>query len=717
MRFSTLFPSILVLTVFCLAAGGLFAVPPSESAKKELLDAVAKLEKDTVDPLARYVSFKAEGKLEEIGNERNCVEIGSRLRRPMLDVIDAYDAAINGGGGYDPWPVSDPDIAKARQTIDAMRAKLEAAGMFTMRMPGEPATTLQDRVDNIYDDAWNAALDAKHGKIDDALSTFKQLDSRVEGAKAEAGGAEHPGFKRFLTAYAKHKTDAETFFAKSDTERGGVDKEIVELTATYEKVQKWFQEIETHSGGGGTEEGIMASLSELATMTEAFEKNELPALTTQMNAFSAKYGKTETEIDQKIRELQGKNDYNPPPGMVYARLGEYIAKSREIKVERAAYLLQDAVQTLDGLSVFAEDIQVKRMQICKSKLLLAGQLDPANAQVKERLAGVDGEIASRSAFIEKEIDARQWGGHEASFQGPGNADTLAAEASKYLKLEGWENNPPRELLAVRVVGPWRNGDKNLLGEYINYQLPCEAAFRLNSDKAAGKDLARVYFISFYTQDKVYNPPFAKTGIGDNYYLRASKVAGGGAGAGPSGGWGLFSTLFWLGLALVNIVAGLLAAESFLAGKFPPAAGFAKALTPMKGTIGLAAIAIGGLAFLRALILYFSPLADILPQAVAVVAGLLLARERMVATAEILTKVSATAAEKAPGTAVAQGAPAPAEGAPASADATPVSPAKPPITFDVAAAKLAALEPLAVPIGLASIVLGVLHLLLGGFPLI
>ncbi|HQG29359.1 MAG TPA: hypothetical protein PLY73_12480 [Candidatus Ozemobacteraceae bacterium] len=531
MRFSNLFLKILALTVFCLASGALLAVPPSESAKKELLDAVAKLEKDTAEPLARYESLKAEGKLEEIGNERNCVEIGSRLRRPMLDVIEAYDAAINGGGGYDPWPASDPDIAKARQAIDAMRAKLEAAGMFTMRMPGEPATTLQDRLDNIYDDAWNAALDAKHGKIDDARATFKQLDSRVEGAKAEAGSSDHPGIKRFLTAYAKHKADAETFFAKSDTERGGVDKEIADLTATYEKVQKWFQEIETRSGGGGTEESIMASLSELATMSEAFETNDLPAVTKQMEAFAAKYGKTDSEIDQKVTELQGRNDYNPSPGRAYAQLGEYIAKAREIKVERAAYLLQDVKQTIDMLSSFAEDIQVKRMLVCKTKLELAARLDPANAQIKERLAGVDGEIASRSAFIEKEIDARQWEGHAASFQGPGNADALAAEAAKYLKLEGWENNPPRELLAVRIAGPWRNGDKNLLGEYINYQLPCEAAFRLTSDKAAGKDLARVYFISFYTQDKVYNPPFAKTGIGDNYYLRASKVSGGGAGAG------------------------------------------------------------------------------------------------------------------------------------------------------------------------------------------
>jgi len=717
MRFSTLFLNVLALTVFCLASGALLAVPPSESAKKELLTAVERLEKDAAEPLARYEKLKAEGKLEEVGNQRNCVDIGHQLRRPMLDAIDAFDAAVTGGGGHDPWPASDPDIAKARQTIDAMRAKLEAAGMFTMRMPGEPPTTIQDRVDNIHDAAWNAALDAKHGKIDDARASFKQLDSRVEGAKAEAGSADHPGFKRFLTAYAKHKADAETYFAKSDSERGGVDKEVADLTATYEKVQKWFQEVETRSGGGGTEEGIMASLSELATMTEAFETGDLPAVTKQMEAFAATYGKTQADIDQKITELQGRNDYNPSPGRAYAQLGEMIARAREIKTDRAAYLLQDVTQTINGLNSFAEDIQVKRMLVCKTKLELAARLDPANAQVKERLAGVDGEISSRSAFIEKEIDGRQWEGHAATFQGPGDADALAAEAAKYLKLNGWEDNPPRELLAVRIAGAWRGGDKNLLGEFINYQLPCEAAFRLNSDKAAGKDLARVYFISLYTQDKVYNPPFAKGGVGDNYYLRASKVTGGsagsgsGAGAGPSGGWGLFSTLFWLALALVNIVAGLLAAESFLAGKLPPAAGLVKALAPLKGTIGLACIAVGGLAFLRALVLYFSPLADLLPQATAIAAGLLLARERMVATAAILTQQAqaAQAAQTAQESAQASTA--------TPADASQTAPAKPPVTFDVAAAKLAALEPLSVPIGLACVVLGILHLVMGGFPLI
>ncbi|NLI80023.1 MAG: hypothetical protein GX442_26700 [Candidatus Riflebacteria bacterium] len=718
MRHAVPVPLIAVLLVFCLVGGALFAVPPSESAKQDLLKAVSALAEATSAPLAKFDALKAANQLGELEGQKEARQIGKDLARPMLEAIDAYDAAIAGGGGHDPWPATDPDIAKARQTIDEMRAKLEAAGMFTMRLPGEPAAPFQDRVDVIYYTAWDALLTAKEGKTDEARDSFKQLDSRVEGAKAEAGAADHPGFKRFLAAYDKLKAEAGTLFAQADTARGGIDKEVADLTATYGKVQTWFQEIEKRKGGG-TEEAILAAMSELATMTENFEKNDLPAVTKQMEEFAAKYGKSSMEIDNKILEVNGKNDYNPSPGYVYDRLSEYLAKSKEMKTERAADLYADAVRTLDGISEFAEKIQVERMLVCKTKLQLAAQLDPANAPVKERLAGVDAEIASRSTTLEKEIDERVWAGHSPTFQGPGSADALAAEAVTYLKNTGWEANPPKELLAVRIVGPWTNGDKNLLGEFINYQLPIEAVFRMKGPAEEAKDLARVFEFSLYTQDKVYSPPFSKSAILGSWYMRASKVAAGGAGgaagAGPSGGWGLFAIVFWLGLALVNLAAGFLAAEPLLTAKAPPLVPVTKALAPLKVTVGLAAMAIGGIAFLRALVLYFAPLADLLPQAAAILAGLLLARERLNVVATGMTAAMAQAGKAAP----ADGAPATvADGAPAAAPADGGgAPAKPAITPEVAVAKLAALEPLAVPIGLACLALGVLHLVLGGLPLI
>lgn len=704
MRHSRLhFPNIVLLLTFVLAAGAVIAVPPSQSARKTLLSAVERLSQATAGPLASHESLKAAGKLEEIGNRHNCIDICGQLRQPMLDAIDAYDAATTSqGDGYDPWPVSDPDIAKARLTIDEMRRKLEAAGMFTMRMPGEPPNSMQNRLDNIHDDAWGAFLNARQGKIDDARTTFERLDQRIDGIKREAPAiVEHPATKRFLAAYEKFKTDAAVFFTKSDAERGTIDADVAALASAGEKLQTWFQEIERRSGTSGTEESIMEALSELATMTEAFEKNELPLLTRQMDEFAATYGKTGNEIDQKINELKGgRADYNPSPGMLFNRMGEIIAKTKEARIDRAAYLHDDVVRTLGGIGDYSESIQVQTMQKCKTRLELASRLDPTHAKVKERLGGIDVEIASRSAFIEKEIDGRMWRGHNPSFQGPGDPDALAAECARYLKANGWEEKPPRELLAVRIVGPWANGDKNILGEYINYQLPCEAAFRMKDDKEAGKNLARVFFIAFYTQDKVYTPPFSKTGIGDNYYMRASNVGAAGGGAGPSGGWGLVSILFWLALVLVNLAAGLLAANSFLAGKLPQLAAVTKALTPLKTTVGLAAMTIGAVAFLRALVLHFAPLADLLPQAVAVVAGLLLSREHLTEVAKGMTPAGSS--------------PAP-EGA-ASPAATATEAGKPGINPVEAVARLGLLEPFAVHIGLACLILGVLHLFLGRFPL-
>ncbi|HNV70066.1 MAG TPA: hypothetical protein PKO06_10230, partial [Candidatus Ozemobacteraceae bacterium] len=663
-----------LMTMVCLAQGA-WAVPPSESAKKTLVEAAAGLEKAVERPLAAWQTYKDGNKLEEIGNRYNCVDVADSMRSEYVRVVEAYHAATtNQGDGHDPWPTTDPDIAKAREQAEAVAKKLEAAGMWSAARLGERHDTFVSRLNNMYDQAWVCFLDAKHGKVDEAQKEFKMVDQRFASLKLEAERAlasndrsydvnflKSPAMTRFSEALAKFMKDAEPFISQAAGARDATDKDVHAFMELAKKYHEVISNIETKGNLSGSEEEALKRVEEMAVAIEAFEKNDLPGLQKTIDDFKAKYGATSEEIEKKLNEIKGgRHDYNSP-GYQFDELQKKIARVKEVRVNMGGQLLESAESEYANSSSFAENIRVKRLEVAKNKLTLAVRLDAGNEKAKQLLAGADAQIASLSAAIEKDIDNREFQGHASSFDGPGNADELAAIAAKYLIKEGWTTNPPRDLLAVRVAGSWRDGDKNLLGEYINYQLGFEAAFHLKTDKEAGKDLARVYYISLYTESRKKEPPFSKSGVGDNYFVRASKVRGiggsaptTGSGSGSMAGGGLGS-LFWLALVVANLVAGLLAAAPLLNAKAPQLNALYHTITPMRNVLGVAALAIGLLCFVRALILYFAPLADLLPQLAAVVTGLFLGKELL------LKKPAETPAPEAPPAApVAEGA-APAAG--------------------------------------------------------
>ena len=138
-------------------------------------------------------------------------------------------------------------------------------------------------------------------------------------------------------------------------------------------------------------------------------------------------------------------------------------------------------------------------------------------------------------------------------------------------------------------------------------------------------------------------------------------------------------MFWLALVAGNLLAGLLAAGPLLVARIPSLKKTVEALMPWRQGIGLAALAIGLVSFLRALVFHFAPLTDLLPQLSAILAGLLLGKE-------LLLKKRATAA------AVEQKA------------------------QDLLLRNQQALEKLGqkqVPLGVVCLALGLLHLLMGG----
>jgi hypothetical protein len=192
------------------------------------------------------------------------------------------------------------------------------------------------------------------------------------------------------------------------------------------------------------------------------------------------------------------------------------------------------------------------------------------------------------------------------------------------------------------------------------------------------------------------------GGGNPWQMRLSKVLSSpkatlSAGITPpaAGGIGLFTLL----LALANIVAGVLAIGPFLSGKLPQAKGFYIAANPVRGLLGVVVLCVGIMCLFWCLVT-LRPMANLLPQLTAIMAGLLLGKE-------VLLRRTAAA----PPIATPEG-----------------CAAKPMQAVGNAARKMQdflighhqvfdQLEKAQMPIGVACLVLGILHLIIGGWQLI
>jgi len=148
-----------------------------------------------------------------------------------------------------------------------------------------------------------------------------------------------------------------------------------------------------------------------------------------------------------------------------------------------------------------------------------------------------------------------------------------------------------------------------------------------------------------------------------------------------------------------VLAGLVAAAPSLKVKIPQVAGVCDRLAPLRGPLGVLALAVGALAFLRALLFYFSPLTDLLPQATAIAVGLVLGKHLLAANAA-----------KAPQT-EALNAPAPEDSGTCAGPTCPIDKAR--IAMGKGLDRIGALEQREIPLGWLALVLGLVHFLLGG----
>ncbi|MCX7004371.1 MAG: hypothetical protein NTV22_14010 [bacterium] len=421
-----------------------------------------------------------------------------------------------------------------------------------------------------------------------------------------------------------------------------------------------------------------------------FEKNDLPKIKAMLASFGAKYGTTPGDIENKIFPIVGRSDLRSA-GSTYQELQRGYTGACALRKNMGDKLLQEAGRTLEMMPNYAESTRAERYDEVKTTLALAAQFDPDNATIKAKLAAIDKDKYAAQGKTEQERDARQWPGHFKGFAGPGNVKDLVKASFAFLvNAPDWgaSQKNPCEIVAIAIKGNWWAIEKNMLGQVTQWGLPVYVA--VASNKGDPKNVT-VFELSMCTADGNKAPPFNSVAVGDNFTMRRNNVTGGSGGGGGTTG-GMLGSLLWLGLALANIIAGLLAAAPLLAIKAPQLAVVYRKLTPFRNLIGVLTLAIGVLSFLWAL-LHFSLLSGILPQLSAMAVGLFLGKELLM---------------RKPAMAAASG--ASAQKVAAAADAAALKAQELLIKYQ---SKIALLDVYQVPIGIACIVLGVLHLLISG----
>lgn len=357
-------------------------------------------------------------------------------------------------------------------------------------------------------------------------------------------------------------------------------------------------------------------------------------------------------------------------------------------------------------------------------------LDPASVSEENlrmaREAVAEGERTFEANLSKPEM---QWPGNNAAWRGEGSPDALCAAAFDYLlknpdKWDGHYEGADEKPLAICLASDdWNVWKTNILQQPTCYSLDFQVAF---AGKAEPR-LAYMYHYTFYTKEEAgipKAPPFDYANAHQYAYYKMlrSAVPGGGGGSTTEGA----GRIFWLALIAANVLAGLLAAAPLLARKAPALSKVYDALTPLRNLIGVVALAVAVVALLRTTLLHFAPLADILPQLTAAVAGLFLGKELLMKKMAAAPAAAAPAAAAAPSSSSPSSAPG-AEQVDAAVAAAQQMAGKAGEAAENAARaaqellishkeQLDKLEAYQVPVGVACLVTGVLHLLVGSWPL-
>jgi hypothetical protein len=436
-------------------------------------------------------------------------------------------------------------------------------------------------------------------------------------------------------------------------------------------------------------------LSEL----ESFEKKAAPRLQKLIDGFGAKYGTTAMAIDNMLHSLNVPRDaVEREAGRTFEIIQRALENAKAMRVNTGAALLASVDSLSQNMSFYAETERDRKYDEFIKKLELAAAWDPNNADIKKKLNALRAERKTSSASLERQRDQRTWPGNYKDFAGPGNVNELLAASRKFLTTNPeWSKE---KFIAVCIKGDWWSVKRNILGETVEWGLPVLAAFEDPKDPRN----ARVFSLSMVNIHAKREPPFTYAAVGDNYTMRKANIRGGRGGGGS--GYGLVGRVLRLALALACIAGGLLAAAPLLRTKAPGLANLYDQLQPVRSLLGVIVLMVGIACLVRVLLclvlLRFVVFQDILPQVAAIAVGLLLGKELLLHKPPVT--LATTVAESTDDT-------------PQKTGAVEAATLRAQELLAKHDARIAVLEKYQVPIGIVAIVLGVLHLLLGGYALI
>jgi hypothetical protein len=476
-------------------------------------------------------------------------------------------------------------------------------------------------------------------------------------------------------------------------------RDLDQLNQALSDLKEPLNRFSPHLHLNGSIEEVSKGYQELYDAFRSFEKKEGEALQQKLARFEERYGTSEKEIDDKILQDLG----NPPrqrASYLWSEVKKGLEALKRYPRDMSSHLLDLAKRDLEHVSSLNPTIRGKKYDQIKGFLTLALKFDEDNQEAKTLLNGIDQQKKEELSAIEKAIDEREWAPHSEKFNGPGNPDRLAREVIKFLEQD--EETAKGSILAVRLSGDWRVAEKTITGAPLTYGLPVHVAYRLTKDPKT----ASVQSLTIVTRDNEKGPPFKTYWVGDSWRVRSEKIIS--RSFGPS-----FLTRLVLVLSLLG--CGLMAADPWIRTKVAGLTPILGALTPFRGVVGVTSFIIGGVLLVFNL---FHPLADLLPQLLAITTGMILGRELLVKRASASPPpVPSMAPPPLPGEA------ASVPPLPPPLPETPSGPSPKNIqerTRDVwsqGTEWIAALIPFEVGMGRFCLLFGVVHLLLGGLPLV
>jgi hypothetical protein len=420
-----------------------------------------------------------------------------------------------------------------------------------------------------------------------------------------------------------------------------------------------------------------------------YDRNIKPVLKAQLEKFFGKYGDVDV-MDGRLRETidmdQQRGKYpTSPASQLYSYLKRSMGNIEEARVNRSAELVREAEQTRAHMETFSRQVTDENFDKIKESLNMAVKFYPDNNMAKDWLKNADTERKDAMDAVKKQIDEAKWQGHYANFAGPGKPDALSKSAMQWMQNDEKSAGRKDSTFAVAVRGDWVSAKKNLLGQTVQWGLPIWAALYTDQEKTEG--VCRVFAMTILTReggpDVKKEPPWTYTWVGDNYTMRLKNIKGSDKTAAVGSraarkGRGFLGTVLWLLLAFGNITAGFIAAASLIQQRVPVLKPLYDKIMPLRTTVGIIVLMIALLVFLKNLLFHFALFADLLPILSGIAVGLVLGREI------VIGKLKATKA-----------------GA----------------FTEALAGQISLIERVEMPLGIACLALGILHLLAGGMWLI